>query len=170
MRVLSLGLSLSVVTACYPALNWRELAWPRSDIKAMLPCKPDLGTQKVALAGQMVTLQMAGCEVGDQLFAISCLDLSAPDQLPATQQAWQRDMLANLRSESPAVSAFSIKGASSWPAPVRISAQGLGTRGEPLQAQAVWFAKAATLCHAVIYAPRIAKEAVEVFFSGIEIR
>lgn len=164
------AMCLIVLAACNPVLNWRELVWSRSDIKAMVPCKPDLGSQKVELAGQSGELQMAGCEVSDQLFAISCIDVKVADQLQATQQAWQRDMLANLQAGSPVVSAVTLKGASLWPVPVRLSAAGLGSRGEPLQAQALWFAKAATLCHAVVYAPNISQEAAEVFFSGIEIQ
>ena len=163
-------LCLSGLAACNPVLNWRELVWARADIIAMLPCKPDLGTQRVELAGQSADLQMAGCEVGDQLFAISCVDVKATDQMQVTQQAWQRDMLANLQAAPPQVSTYTIKGASVWPAPLRLNAAGRGTRGEPLQAQAVWFAKAATLCHAVMYAPHIGQEAAQTFFSGIEIQ
>jgi hypothetical protein len=169
-KLVVFALCLSLLAACNPVHNWRELVWSRADIKAMFPCKPDLGSQKVELAGHPVDLQMAGCEVGDQLFAISCFDLKATDQLQATQQAWQRDMLTNLQAASPVISAVAIKGASLWPAPVRLRAAGRGTRGERLQAQAVWFAKAATLCHAVMYAPDIGQEAVETFFSGIEIQ
>lgn len=84
------------LSACSPALNWREVHLNR--LTALLPCKPDQAQRVVHLAGQALALEMAGCEAAGGLFAISHLRVDAIHQVPEVLAAWRAGTLGNMQS------------------------------------------------------------------------
>lgn len=160
-----------VMTGCSPTYNWREIRWDNAGLKVLLPCKPDQGSRRMTLAGQDAEIQMMGCEVGAELFAIAHVQLDAATNVAAVQTQWQVAMLTNMQAqEGVQRTPFKSKWASAQPAPVRLSAQGRSANGNGIAAQGVWFARGAHLYHAVIYADKIGLEVAETFFSGIELQ
>lgn len=165
---LFLGLCAQLA-ACSPSLNWREVRPAGGDLQAMLPCKPDQGSRRQSLAGRELEVHMLGCEAGGALYAVSVADLADGGQALAVQVQWQANLLGNMQAVSASNSAWRLKGASATLAPVRLSAQGVGSDGRPVAAQAVWFVRGTRLYHAVVYAERISTEMSEPFFGGLEL-
>jgi hypothetical protein len=161
--------TMFLLAACNPVYNWREVNLPQAGLKVLLPCKPDQGQRAISLAGLTVEMQMAGCEAGAGLFVVAYVDLGETGKVEAALEQWKAAMLGNMQANDVALqSAVMIKGASTKPAPIRLNAVGRRQDGSAVAAQAIWFAKGAHLYHAVVYADKLSRDAVDAFFSGIE--
>lgn len=159
-----------LVSACSPALNWRLVEPEPGGLRALLPCKPDHASREVPLLGDARSLRMAGCEADGALFAVAVLDLAdAPARLGEAQQQWREAVLRAMRAAAPArplaVGSLRLPAADS-PPPVWLAAEGRRPDGDPVQAQALWFARGTRLYHAVVYARRLTPEMTEPFFGG----
>ena len=86
-RLMWVALLLGVFAgaACTPALNWRTVQL--GQLHTILPCKPDTATRPVPLAGQTVSMEMAGCEAAGALFTISRVRAADPPQAVAWMAA-----------------------------------------------------------------------------------
>lgn len=83
--------------ACTPTFNWRDVSFEQAPATALLPCKPDRGSRPVELAGQKVTMHMAGCEAGGAMFAVALVELPDAAQSLAVLGALQDDKKATHR-------------------------------------------------------------------------
>ena len=165
-----LGAAL-LTSACSPVYNWRDVRVPQANLKVLLPCKPDHGTRTMKLAGQDVEVVMVGCETGSVLFAVSHVDMRDESKLQAALAQWKNTMLANMRAQQGMKSStFATDRASTQPIRVRLTASGQRPDGSAVTAQAEWLVRGTHLYHAVVYAEKLNQEAVETFFSGIEIQ
>jgi hypothetical protein len=168
--LLLVGFTL-LVTGCSPVYNWREVSLSKAGLKLLLPCKPDQGHRTMSLGGQALEMQMAGCEADAALFAIAHADLGDSGKTEAAMKQWKTAMLGNMQAqERVQLSDFMTQGASAQPQPLRLAAKGRRQDGSTVAAQGVWFARGAHLYHAVVYADKLNQEAVDTFFSGIELQ
>lgn len=161
-------------TACTPAWNWREVRLEDAPLSAVLPCKPDQGSQTVTLAGATVELQLTGCESGGTTLAVSRMRLP-PGASPAEALShWRVVTLAGMKAQGVHEQPFQPGGSLTLPQSVRVVASGQYRDGRPVRAQAVWFASASPqgvwLFHAVIYADTISAEVADTFFSGLKLK
>jgi hypothetical protein len=83
--------------ACTPTFNWRDVSFEQAPATALLPCKPDRGSRAVELAGQKLTMHMAGCEAGGAMFAVSLVELTDAQQSAAVLNALKDDNKATHR-------------------------------------------------------------------------
>jgi hypothetical protein len=81
--------------ACTPALNWRAVQL--GQLSTLLPCRPDTATRPIPLAGQTVSMDMAGCEVAGTLFAISRVRAADATQAVAWLAEMRAASLANVQ-------------------------------------------------------------------------
>jgi hypothetical protein len=158
------------LTACSPALNWREVRLEPSALVATLPCKPDQGTRAVSLAGQNLSMHMMGCEADSATFAVSYVDLPDATQAAAVQAQWQTAMLGNMRATQNRQSPLHIKGVVGAAGALQLQAQGTQPDGRAVMAQGVWFARGAQVFHAVMYAAKLDPEAADAFFTGFRLQ
>lgn len=168
LRLALLLLALALA-ACSPSLNWREVRPAGGELKALLPCKPDQATRRQSLAGYDVDLAMLGCEAGGGLYAISVVELGAPQQAHPVQAQWQTNLLATMQAQGAQRQSFAIRGASAQPEALRLQAVGRNAEGRPLTVQAVWFTRGNRLYHAALYAEQLTPEMSEPFFGGLEL-
>ena len=155
-------LSLAVLAACTPTLNWREV--PIGPVHAMLPCKPDHGTRTVRLKDQDWQMYMTGCEAGGALYAISYLQLVDPATSSALTQAWRQSALSRMQATPPPDAAGALtKNANAGV----VQARGRKADGSAVQAQLRWFLVGTQLFHAAVYAPRLSNEMTEPFFADL---
>ena len=167
-------LSLLLLSACNPALNWREIRIKDSALVAMLPCKPDAGARTVPLGGRDVSMHMTGCDAGGATFAVAHATVDAASAAPTVLAQWRRATLANMAAVSSRdlpLNAATPAVLGSAAAPMRVAAEGQRKDGSAVTMQGLWFAKDAQVFHAVVYAERISpdvSEAAETFFSGLK--
>ncbi len=76
--VIALALVCALMSACAPALNWREVRPPQADgLVGSFPCKPDSRERRVALPGveRPVTMRLWSCEADGARWALGFLQL-----------------------------------------------------------------------------------------------
>lgn len=166
---------LTLLLACSPALNWREVALERSSAHALLPCKPERATRSVPLGGVATDLAVVGCEAAGATFAVMTATVPAGQAPDAVLAGWQQATLANMQADAAQArrSDFRPTGGLPLAHAQRIAAQGRRGDGRPVAAQAVWSARTAPegggveLLHAVMYADRADPAAADAFFGGL---
>ena len=101
-RFIGLG-ALITLTACSPALDWREVRPPEAPgLQALFPCRPDHATRTVTLpsAAQPLVMQMWSCQTGDVTWALSQVQVQDVTQVGPTLSALARVMQDNLQAAS----------------------------------------------------------------------
>lgn len=163
---------LSLISACTPALNWREVRFESTDgstLKAVLPCKPDTATRKQQLGGIQVDLSMMGCVANETTFTLARMPLTNPLDAPKVLAAWQAAAAANVKTNSVPSMAATVAGAGAWPIASRVTLTGTTT-----QAQILWFAKQSstglTLYQAAVYGKQPNDEAITTFFESLQLQ
>ena len=167
--------AMAVLSACYPAFNWREVRPQGTALSILLPCKPDKAQKTVSLGGKPTGLTLLGCDAGDITFAIAVAELgNVLDAAPVLAQ-WQEASLGNMKAEpvgegAGASNAVSLKilGASTRPPAVLVRARGQRADGRPVSGQAAYFAQGSQVFQAVVYADKIPQEVAETFFSSLK--
>ena len=155
-------ISLLLLTACSPALNWREVRLGRMVLS--LPCKPDKAERTVRLGGQDVQLTMVGCEAGGALFAVSYAQRAGAAPLDQVIAAWREAALANMQASTTARQPSARHpGAELW------TVLGKRADGSAVQAQFEWIASGSDLFHLAVYADQISPAMAEPFFSEAKI-
>ncbi|MDH5708535.1 MAG: hypothetical protein OEY75_05430 [Hylemonella sp.] len=159
-----------MLAACNPTYNWREVTLGGTQIKALLPCKPDRAKKTVLLNRMRLEMEMAGCELGAELFVVAHVRLPDEAASAATQARWMEITLNNMRATTHETTAWEsrIKGLSRQG--IQLAARGRREDGRPLMARAIWLAQGADLYQAVVYGDPLTDEVSETFLAGIESR
>lgn len=175
-------LGAGAMIACTPALNWREIHLDR--LTALLPCKPDRAQRPVHLGSTDLPLEMAGCEAGGALFAISHMRAADPQQVTAIQVQWQQAALATMQAmrtrhesfklEQSAHNLVQARDAASGPLPdgglELLVADGRRADGSPVQARLAWFSQGADIFHVAVYGATLSSETSQMIFSGLKLQ
>lgn len=170
--LLNAGLAaLIALAACSPALNWREVRPEGTRLALLLPCKPDKAQKVVPLGGRPTPLAMLGCDADGATFAVAIADGGDPSQAASVLALWQDLTLANMKAVPASRQPLPLKvpGASPGTPVIRLQAQGQRADGTAVSGQAAYFAQGSQLFQVVMYAPRIAPEAAETFFSSLKL-
>jgi hypothetical protein len=167
--VASLATAL-LLSACSPALNWRDVRTEDTGLGFLMPCKPDAAKKILPMGAQIAELKLLSCNAGNATFAVASADIANQAATSAVLAQWQAAALANIHAEPSAVSSpFKLLGASSEPAAVLVKAQGKRPDGAPTSSQTVYFAQGSRVFQAVIYAEKITPEAAQTFFSSLKL-
>jgi hypothetical protein len=166
-------LAVVCMTACNPALNWRQLSLDSARVQLLLPCKADHASREVTLRAAKqdipATLQLQGCEASGMQFTFG--QMKVPQEMSATtaMAAWKLASLAPLQIEGDKdhPSAWQLQGAREEPRPMRTK-----VITNKHQAQFVWFSYGDTIYQAAVYGNSREKDlpdAAETYFSGIKL-
>ncbi len=101
------ALIASLLTACQPALNWREVRPGGAGAVAQFPCKPDVD--------QRQDKGLAQCEAAGKGFALSWAQVPDPTQVAAALRAMPAALAAKLGAALPAASALAVPGMTPLP-------------------------------------------------------
>ena len=143
------------LSACQPSLNWRNVQMPETTLSFELPCKPDKTTKPVTMAGQALELSVVGCEAGDAVWAVMSAKLSADADRTELLKGWRQATLQNMRANQIEDATWMPARMTALPGALRLKAIGTTAKGEPVRADAVWFAHlegdSVRVVHAVVY-------------------
>lgn len=95
------GLAVAALTACAPALNWREVRPTQADgLVALFPCKPDAVQRDIVLPGlpDAVTMHLLSCEADGQRWVLSHLRVADVAQVPQALRALASATRGNLEA------------------------------------------------------------------------
>lgn len=162
--------ALLALAACSPAFNWREVRPENTRFSLLLPCKPDKAQKVVPLGGQATTLSMLGCDADGVTFAVAVADVGDVSKAAPVLALWQELALANMKAApgTRQLLALKIPGASAGVPVSRVQALGQRADGAAVSGQAAYFADGAQVFQVVMYAPQIAPEVAETFFSSLK--
>jgi hypothetical protein len=158
------------LTACTPALNWREVRFDNARWVGWLPCKPDRAQRTVDLGGHAAQLSLMGCQADDMDFTLAQLSLPVSLSAVQAQQAWKTASLSSLQAPAEVPSQdWVLAGASPDLKPQRVMAQG----GQGQSARWAWFAYDGQLYQAAVYSRAArsvqAEQAMESLLSGLRL-
>lgn len=173
MRCLSLACALCAIvqlSGCGPALNWRDVPVDSTALVALFPCKPDESKRTEPLAGVPQAITMRSCRADGATFALGHARLTDPTQTGTALLQWREAILAGLGPMPSAVNLQAPPDSPSLPGMLTLRASRDPSR-EPAQTlQALWFARGPDVFAALVFAPKLAPEATEPFFSGLRLR
>lgn len=163
--------ALLALAACSPSLNWREVRPEGTRLNLLLPCKPDKAQKVVPLGGRATPLSMLGCDADGATFAVAVADVGDAAQAAPVLAQWQALTLANMKAAPASLQPLTLKisGAAAGLAVSRVQAQGQRADGAAVSTQAAYFAQGSQLFQVVMYAPTIAPEVAETFFSSLKL-
>lgn len=162
--------ALLALAGCSPALNWREVRPEGTRLNLLLPCKPDKAQKVVPLGAKPTSLAMLGCDADGATFAVATADVGDAAQAASVLALWQDLALANMKAAPASRQMLPLKvpGASPGTPGTRLQAQGQRADGTAVSTQAAYFAQGSQLFQVVMYAPQIAPEVAETFFSSLK--
>ncbi len=166
MAALPISLALMGLSACSPALDWRETAAEGSGVVAMFPCRPDRHARTVELGGSKLKMEMLVCPAAGATYALSFVDVPDPARVGTALAELRAAALRNVQALQPAVVPARVPGMTPNAEAVRVSAAGRLPDGAAVQAQAVFFAKGLRVYQGSVIGATPAAEANEVFFAG----
>ena len=91
-----LSLSIAALSACSPALNWRDVQPKGLNVLLTFPCKTQQIAQGVQLAGESVRMSMTGCVADDMTFALAHARLPTPAKAALALAQMHQAALANV--------------------------------------------------------------------------
>jgi hypothetical protein len=113
-------------------------------------------------------MEMAGCEAGDALYAVSHIRVSNTDVPQAVVQQWQTVALGNLQSSTPQPLPWATpKGADTV---LRLAASGRRANGDAMAAQLAWITSGSDIYHVAVYSKKLAPEQSDTLFSDLKIQ
>jgi len=143
---------LAALSACQPALNWREVRPAQSGVLAMFPCKPDVE--------QRPGMGLARCEAGGKGFALSWADTPDASQAGAALKAMAQALATKLGQPLPPAEALQVPGMTPLPeaAQYRLASARLAV-----------FAHGGRVYQALLTTPQDDPAAWEGFVSGLRV-
>ena len=166
--LLTVLLALLGVSACSPALNWREVPVQGTSMTALMPCKPDHSQRKISLAGHEVDMSMQSCDADGATFALAHVSLPAATVVPAALAHWQQATWAHMGVLAPAASPLKLPG--NQIPPLRWTAQGKRSNGEAVEFSGLWAAQGANLVQVAMYTPTARAAVRDIFFDGFKLQ
>jgi hypothetical protein len=169
MRRLKLCAALTgaVMSACSPALDWREVRPEGSGVVALFPCKPKSQTRTATLAGARVPMTLLSCEADGATFALSHADLGDPSQVTPALIELRTALAGNLGAGDVRSVAFDVTGMTPNPQAARVKLEGRLPDGTKRQEQAALFTRGTRVYQAVVLGPRVEDAAANVFFESL---
>ena len=165
--LINAAVALTVLTACNPTFNWRDVRPEGTRLALLLPCKPDKAQRTVPMASQQTEMNLLSCDAGGVTFAVSMADVNDAGKTSAVLMQWQSATLTNIKAGAPITrDAFKVPGLAN--AAVMVKATGQRANGQAVSSQAAYFAQDSRVFQAVMYADNISPDVADTFFSGLK--
>lgn len=132
----------------------------------LLPCKPDTASRQVLLDGQAVAMEMAGCEGGGALFAISRVKAKDPEQAARLMASLRKASLVNIGQAVVHPMPNSGDAENSFD----VLVDGQGSDGGPLQARLKWLLADQEVYQLAAYGKRLGGEQTQNLVDEARIR
>lgn len=173
LRSLLTGAAVLVMllSACSPALDWREVAVDGAPLHLLMPCKPDHAMRQLEMGSRTLEMQMLGCEAGRGTFTLAYATL--PQGVPPSEvlARWQAASAMRLGAATPSSQEFVPRGGLAVPGSARMSLQGRNPQGAAVAAQMAWFAHSSAsgiqVFQAAAYAASLTPDALDTLLESL---
>lgn len=161
--------AMLLVSACSPALNWREVRGSDAPFSVLLPAKPATHARPIDLNGLKVTMNMTAAEANGVSFAVGSVMLADPAQHAKALAAMQTAMVRNIRGEIKREQTVRLADGS---AATEIEAVGrVGKQGQAVLLAGRFAGKGAWVVQAVVIGEpdKLSREALETFLGSLRL-
>jgi hypothetical protein len=162
-----IGMGLALMSACSPALNWREVRPRGAGMALSLPCKPSVYARKLPLAGVSVDWNLQACSVDGQTWAFAHADLRDPNLVREALLQLRTAAQANLQDASAVPVVWAAPGATPQAEAARFRLQGKLPDGRVVVEEVAVFARGTTVFQMSMLGPALPAESSEAFFSSV---
>ncbi len=169
MRFALAAAALSTVSACTPALDWREVRLDGGLLTALFPCKPLDQTRDASLLERRLAMHLQSCQAADANFAVSYADVGDPADVAPALARMQAALAANLGAAPTARLPYRVAGMTPGEQSVRLRLRGRLPDGTGAEGQAVFFARGTRIYQAVVLGRRADAEAADTFFDSLRL-
>lgn len=157
----------ALAVACSPALDWREVRPAGSTVVALMPCKPNISTRVVPLAGQPVHLSMLTCKADGLVWALMTADVGDPRRVGTVLTAMRDSVLDNLQGRVERSAPAAVRGATPNEAQVRVQVAGRKPDGTPVSGQFVVFSRGTRVFQATVLGAQVPDAAAATFLDSL---
>lgn len=158
------------LAGCTPTYDWREIRPDGAALTALFPCRPQLLSRRVDLAGAKLQMQMHVCRSGDETLAVAFVDVDEPGQVSAIVRSLRGAAQANFLATQVQVSALHVPGMTPNPNAALVLMLGASTQGEPVAATAAFFVRGLRVYQATIFGARVNTEVSQTFIAGLKLQ
>ncbi|WP_395701683.1 hypothetical protein [Aquabacterium sp.] len=162
-------LAVSLVAACGPALDWREMRPEGTHVRVAMPCRPASHERQVPLAGTPVTMRLLACPVGSATFALAYADVADPARVAPALSALVEAARANVQGQGQVLVPAQVPGMTPQPQAQRWRMQGRLPDGRAIVSQGLVFAHGTTVYQATIVSESTSEDAARSFFDGLAV-
>jgi hypothetical protein len=85
--------------ACAPALDWRAVPMPDTELVAQMPCRPGRFERTVAVADAQLRLFMLSCEAAGVTYGVASAEVPDPTRIEAILAALAESARRSIRGE-----------------------------------------------------------------------
>jgi hypothetical protein len=106
--LLTLSFALS---ACAPALDWREMRPEGTSLQTQFPCKPVPLTRKLPVAGEAVALTLLACNAGNVTWGLAHATFTDPARIGPALAELREATLINMKAGPAKEVPYTVPGA-----------------------------------------------------------
>ena len=165
----ALLVAIAGLSACSPALDWRQLRPDGWGLAVSLPCRPADLVRQVPLAGPPVELRLLACSADGHTFAMASADMADPARVDPALRALGAAALANVQGRVEAEQAAAVPGMTPYPGARRWQLAGRLPDGAAVREQVLVFARGLRVFQATVVGPRADGDLAQLFFDSIEV-
>ena len=158
-----------LLSACSPALDWRELAPEGSRLRLQFPCKPSVHARKLQLAGQPVELTLLACEANAATWALGWADGVNPAYMGEALSQLRVSAAANIGAVPGTLQVRIVPGATPHEQAGRARVRGQRPDGSNVTQEVLVFAYGLRIYQATVLASRMDEAAVDQFFDSVRV-
>lgn len=162
-----LGVSV-LLTACTPALNWRDVTVPEAGVALQFPCKPDAVSRQVVLSGRRVPMGLSSCAADGATFALTHAQLASPAEVQSALAAMAAAVRTNLAGQAALQASAALPGADAGLQRWRVRAQRPGGQGT-LEQHVLLFSRGLQVVQVTVVADRAGDEPADTFFASLRV-
>ena len=166
-RLASLALAASLLAACSPALDWRDVRADAAGLQMQFPCKPVQQQRTVPLAGAPVVLTLRVCSADGQTFGVADADMFDPARVQAALQELAAAAARNIAGTPTRTAPLQLNGATPNDASQRQRLAGRLPDGKPAQMELALFAIGTRVFQASVLGEKLNDETVEAFIGAL---
>lgn len=155
------------LSACAPALDWRDVRPEGASVQLQMPCKPNGQSRDVTLAGARVNLALHACAAGAVTWGLAATDMADPARVGPALAELSAAAAGNLGAAAGAVQPLAVPGATPNAASGLQRLAGRLPDGKPAQMQVAVFARGTWVYQASVLGEKVDDAAAQTFFTSL---
>lgn len=167
--ILLATLLATLLAACAPTLNWRDVRPDDSHAQLQFPCKPVGQQRRLPLAGVAVKLTLHACSAGDRTWGLAFADMGDPSKVGPALQELMGSAVSNLVASRGDAPPLKVPGATPYPESLRSSLRGRLPDGAAVTMEIAVFAQGTRVYQASVLGAAAADDGAETFLSSVRL-